>query len=114
MPYPAFSVRNLFVAFLICPFVLTAGCATDNDFLSQLPGFEARSDNIPGLATPLQRKNQIREKAKKGKSVPDHEREIMLGQLLAEYRDSPDQNIRRETVEASDEQNSASEPRCVY
>ena len=76
------------------------GCATDNEFIAKIPLFEARSDKIPGLTPPYDRKKQIQEKGERGAKVPDAEKEILVAQLMVEYRTSPDQNMRREAVDA--------------
>ncbi len=76
------------------------GCATDNEFLAKLPLFEANSDKIPGLTAPRDRKKQIQEKGEKGAKAPDAEKEVLVAQLMVEYRTSPDQNMRREAVDA--------------
>lgn len=78
----------------------SGGCATSSEFFAQLPGFEARSDTVPGLTPPLERRKAIREKGEKGAKAPAAEQDILMGQLLEEYRKSPDKNIRREVVEA--------------
>jgi hypothetical protein len=52
------------------------------------------------VITPAERIASIRLKAANGQSADRLEREILLGQLLNEYRESPDPNIRREVIEA--------------
>ncbi|MDR1964660.1 MAG: HEAT repeat domain-containing protein [Planctomycetaceae bacterium] len=79
---------------------VTSGCAVDNEFLAKMPLFEAKSDKIPGLEPPLQRKKLIRLKGQKGATVSDTEKEILVAQLMFEYRTSPDPNMRRESVDA--------------
>lgn len=86
----------LFAGFLF----LSTGCATTNDHLAKLPGFEAKTDKIPGIMPAQERIKAIRLKGEKGKTAAAYEREILLGQLLAEYKDSPDPLMRRETIEA--------------
>jgi len=76
------------------------GCATDNAFLAKVPLFEARNDKIPGLMSPKERKKLIQEKGEKGAKAPEGEKEILVAQLMVEYRTSPDQNMRREAVDA--------------
>ncbi len=76
------------------------GCATSSDFFSQLPGFEASTDKVPGLMPPLERKKLIRAKGQKGKTAKADEQELLLGQLLEEFRTSPDKSMRREAIEA--------------
>jgi len=76
------------------------GCATDNEFLAKVPFFEARSDKIPGLMSPRERKKLIQEKGERGAKAPEAEKEILVAQLMVEYRTSPDQNMRREAVDA--------------
>ena len=80
--------------------VLLSGCAVENQYLAKLPLFEAKSDVIPGLDPPPQRKKIIREKGIKGASAPEEEREILAAQLVLEYQTSPDPNMRREAVDA--------------
>ena len=80
--------------------LLLSGCAVENQYLAKLPFFEARSDKIPGLDSPHQRKKDIREKGKKGASADASEREILVAQLQYEYQTCPDPNMRREAVDA--------------
>lgn len=78
----------------------SSGCAVDNEFLAKMPLFEAKSDRIPGLLPPLERAKLIRAKGEKGAKAPDSEKEILVAQLMVEYRTSPDSNMRRESVDA--------------
>lgn len=80
--------------------VLLSGCAVDNQYLAKLPLFEAKSDKIPGLDSPHQRKKIIQEKGKKGATANESEREILVAQLVYEYQTCPDPNMRREAVDA--------------
>ena len=80
--------------------VLLSGCAVDNQHIAKLPLFEARSDRIPNLDPPPERKKLIREKGAKGASASEEEREILVAQLVLEYQTSPDPNMRREAVDA--------------
>ena len=80
--------------------VLLSGCAVDNQHIAKLPLFEARSDVIPGLDSPHQRKKTIREKGEKGAKASDAEKEVLVAQLVLEYQTSPDPNMRREAVDA--------------
>jgi HEAT repeat protein len=80
--------------------LITTGCAVDNEFLAKMPLFEARSDKIPGLDPPYERKKQIRLKGEKGATAPDAEKEVIVAQLIVEYQTSPDPNMRREAVDA--------------
>ena len=81
--------------------LLLSGCATHNQHLAKLPFFEAKSDVIPGLDSPHERRNLIREKGKQGARATDSEkREILVAQLWLEYETSPDPNMRREAVDA--------------
>lgn len=81
--------------------LLLSGCvAVDNPTLTKLPFFEARSDTIPGLDSPHQRKKAIQEKGKKGAAASESEREILVAQLMWEYQTCPDPNMRREAVDA--------------
>ncbi len=77
-----------------------SGCATDNEFLAKMPLFEANSDRIPGLTPPRERKKQIELKGQKGATAPDAEKEILVAQLMVEYRTSKDPNMRRAAVDA--------------
>ncbi|MDR1269752.1 MAG: HEAT repeat domain-containing protein [Planctomycetaceae bacterium] len=79
---------------------VTSGCAVDNEFIAKLPLFEAKSDKIPGLEPPWKRKKLIQQKGLQGKTVSDSEKEILVAQLMVEYRTSPDPNMRREAVDA--------------
>jgi hypothetical protein len=80
--------------------ILLSGCATDNQYLAKLPLFETKSDVIPGLDPPHQRKKIIQEKGKQGAAAGKSEREILVAQLVYEYQTSPDSNMRREAVDA--------------
>ena len=79
---------------------LLSGCAVESEFLAKFPLMEARSDKIPGLDSPHQRKKQIREKGAKGATAAEAEKEILVAQLMYEYQTSPDPNMRREAVDA--------------
>jgi len=76
------------------------GCAVDNQYLARLPLFEARSDRIPGLDPPHERRKIIREKGTRGATASEASREILVAQLVHEYQTSPDPNMRREAVDA--------------
>jgi hypothetical protein len=80
--------------------VFLTGCATENEHLAKLPLFEAKSDRIPGLQSPRDRVKQIRLKGEKGAKAKDEEKEILVAQLMVEYRTCPDMNMRREAVDA--------------
>ena len=80
--------------------VLLSGCAVENQHIAKLPFFEAKSDKIPGLDSPHDRKIIIREKGTKGATASEEEREILVAQLVHEYQTSPDPNMRREAVDA--------------
>jgi HEAT repeat protein len=80
--------------------VLLSGCAVENQYLAKLPLFEAKSDVIPGLDSPHQRKKTIQEKGTKGATASESEREILVAQLVHEYQTCPDPNMRREAVDA--------------
>ena len=80
--------------------VLLCGCAVENEHIAKLPLFEAKSDKIPGLDPPHQRKKIIREKGAKGAKASESEKEILVAQLVYEYQTSPDPNMRREAVDA--------------
>ena len=99
MPY--FSQIRIFclLATIICCFGVS-GCATNNEFLLRSRLFPRRSDKIPGLMPPKERTNLIREKGKMGANAPKAEKDILVSQLLTEYRDSPDPNLRREAIDA--------------
>ncbi len=85
---------------IIILLALCTGCAVDNAFLATLPLFEAKSDTIPGLQPPYERLKQIEMKGEKGAKAPDSEKEIIVAQLMTEYRSSPDHNMRRAAVDA--------------
>ena len=76
------------------------GCAVDNAFIAKLPLFEARSDKITDLMPSPERKKLIQLKGEKGAKAPEAEKEILVAQLMVEYRTSADQNMRREAVDA--------------
>jgi hypothetical protein len=80
--------------------LLPTGCAVDNENIAKLPLFEAKSDKIPGLDSPRQRKKIIQEKGTKGAAAADSDKEIIVAQLVLEYQTSPDPNMRREAVDA--------------
>ncbi|MDR2439327.1 MAG: HEAT repeat domain-containing protein [Planctomycetaceae bacterium] len=94
------ALKYFLLLFIGTILFVTSGCAVDNEFIAKLPLFEAKSDNIPGLESPLQRKKQIQLKGQKGTAVSDFEKEILVAQLMVEYRTSPDPNMRREAVDA--------------
>ena len=80
---------------------LSNGCtAVENQYLAKLPFFEAKSDIVPGLDPPSLRKKIIEEKGTKGANAPQDEREILVAQLMYEYKTSPDPNMRRAAVDA--------------
>ena len=81
---------------------MTSGCATDNEFLlkSKCCFFTRRSDKIPGLVSPRERTEIIREKAVKVSEAPLEDRNIVVAQLVHEYKISTDPNIRWEVVKA--------------
>lgn len=85
----------LFIGVLLLP-----GCAVDNEHFMKIPFVRARTDTIPGLDSPFERKKIIREKGKKGASASESEKEILVAQLVYEYQTSPDPNMRREAVDA--------------
>ena len=80
--------------------ILLSGCAVENQYIAKLPGFEAKSDKIPGLDSPHDRKKLIREKGTKGATASEAEKEIYVAQLAYEYQTCPDPNMRREAVDA--------------
>ena len=81
--------------------LLLSGCAAvENPHLAKLPFFDAKSDIVPGLDSPHLRKKIIQEKGKKGATAPHEEREILVAQLMYEYKTSPDPNMRQEAVDA--------------
>lgn len=79
---------------------LCGGCATDNEFLLKCPFNSRRSDKIPGLMPPRERMALIREKANKAVTASEADRDIVVAQLMLEYRASTDQNLRRESIGA--------------
>lgn len=94
------KTRFILPLLVVASSLTAAGCATDNEYIAKLPLFEAYSDKIPGLTPPIERKKQIRLKGEKGAVAPDAEKEILVAQLMVEYRTSPDPNMRREAVDA--------------
>lgn len=87
----------LFIGLLM---LFSSGCAVDNEFLAKMPLFEAKSDRIPGLMPATERRELIRAKGEKGAKTSDQEKEVIVAQLMVEYRTSPDPNMRREAVDA--------------
>lgn len=90
-------------ASLICVMIFSAvlcGCAVENEKWAKYPFFSSRSDKIAGLMSPSERREAIRAKGEKGKKATAEEREILLAQLLEEYKTNPDPNLRRDAVEA--------------
>ncbi|MDR2115559.1 MAG: HEAT repeat domain-containing protein [Planctomycetaceae bacterium] len=94
------ALKYFLLLFIGTILLVISGCAVDNEFIAKLPLFEAKSDKIPGLETPAKRKELIWLKGHKGASVSDTEKEILVAQLMVEYRTSPDPNLRREAVDA--------------
>lgn len=93
-------MKHFLLIFLGISMAVTSGCATDNEFLAKMPLFEAYSDKIPGLLSPVERKKQIRLKGEKGAKAPAAEQELLVAQLMSEYWTAPDPNMRREAVDA--------------
>ena len=95
-------------SFLLCGICLLAvlsGCstpfiATDNEFLLRFPGTERRSDKIAGVLTPNDRRKLIEEKGEKGASAGVNEKEVLVFQLMQEYKRSTDPIIRRAAIDA--------------
>ncbi|MDR2756034.1 MAG: HEAT repeat domain-containing protein [Planctomycetaceae bacterium] len=94
------ALKYFLLLFIGIILFVTSGCAVDNEFIAKLPLFEAKSDKIPGLESPLQRKKVIQLKGQRGAAASDFEKEILVAQLMVEYRTSPDPNMRREAVDA--------------
>ena len=80
--------------------LLLSGCAVENEHLAKLPLFDPKTDKIPGLDSPHQRKEIIQKKGAKGATASESEKEILVAQLMYEYQTSPDPNMRREAVDA--------------
>ncbi|MGL6225314.1 MAG: HEAT repeat domain-containing protein [Thermoguttaceae bacterium] len=77
------------------------GCATDNEWLIKHSCiFERRSDKIPGLMSPRDRMKLIQQKAKNAQNASATDRNIVVAQLVCEYQDSTDPNMRREAITA--------------
>lgn len=74
--------------------------ATDNEFLLKLPGTERRSDKVEGVLRPWERRELIAEKGEKGANASKEEKQILVFQLMEEYKKSKDPSIRRSAVEA--------------
>lgn len=68
--------------------------------MAKMPLFEARSDKIPGLMPSEERRDLIRKKGQMGAKAPEQEKALLIKQLMDEYTTSPDQNMRREAVDA--------------
>lgn len=95
---PVLMYRPFFL--LLVAALFTLGCQKSNLNLAKLSFFEARSDKIPGLITPQERIRLIAEKGKNGAAAKDHEKDILVAQLIVEYRTSLDPNVRRASVDA--------------
>ena len=76
------------------------GCATDNEFLVNRMHFPRKSDKIPGLVSPRERSEIIRQKADAVEEGSATDREIIVAQLVLEYRESGDPNIRKDCMAA--------------
>ncbi|MDR3181867.1 MAG: HEAT repeat domain-containing protein [Planctomycetaceae bacterium] len=94
------QLKALLYSLTMFPLFLFSGCAVDNEYIAKLPLFEAKSDKIPGLDPPYERKKLIREKGEKGAKADAASQEILSAQLMLEYQTSPDPNMRREAVDA--------------
>lgn len=94
--------NSIFIKVCLCAvaLMLASGCATDNEFLLKCTLIPRRSDKIPGLMPPHERTELVREKGKKGANASPREKEVLVAQLIEEYRNSPDANLRRESVNA--------------
>lgn len=99
--------KNLvvFTWFLLIAATGSVGCstpfmATDNEFLLKLPGTERRSDKIEGVLRPWERRELIAEKGEKGARAKKEEKDILVFQLMEEYKKSNDPSIRRSAIEA--------------
>ena len=96
------------LVFLLCAQVFLAvlpGCstpfiATDNEILLRFPGTERRSDKIAGVLTPKDRRELIEEKGEKGAHAGVDEKEVLVFQLMQEYKRSTDPIIRRAAIDA--------------
>jgi hypothetical protein len=97
---PVSFVQLLIASVLFLGTVGLTGCATHQQAFVGLPFFEAKSDTIPGLLTPEERKEKIREKIAKGSEESPQVQEMVARQMLREYRSVPDPIIRRQIVES--------------
>jgi len=78
-----------------------SGCTSfDHQLTADFPFIVAKDDVIPGLDPPHLRRKLIREKGVRGIAAPEAEREVLVVQLMHEYKTSPDPNMRREAVDA--------------
>jgi hypothetical protein len=93
-------MKTILYSLTILSLFIISGCAVDNEYIAKLPLFEAKSDKIPGLDPPYQRKKVIREKGERGAKADAATQEILAAQLMLEFQTSPDPNMRRETVDA--------------
>lgn len=76
------------------------GCATNNEFLLKCPFYWRKSDKIPGLVPPDQRAKIIQEKANKAATASPGERDVVVAQLVLEFHDAVDPNIRKDAIAA--------------
>ncbi|MGL6197209.1 MAG: HEAT repeat domain-containing protein [Thermoguttaceae bacterium] len=89
------------IIYVVFSTVLVLGCATNNEYLIKHSCFFTRkSDKIPGLIPPNERAKIIREKAERAQNASERERELVIAQLVTEYKSSSDPNMRREAVAA--------------
>ena len=92
-----------FFLYILVPLFLAglSGCATDNEFIQKHSClFPRKSDKIPGLVQPWARAELIRQKATKVREGSLRDRDIVVAQLVHEYKTSVDPNIRWEAIKA--------------
>ena len=93
-------IKTLFPLSIGLAMLLTGCRSVENEAFTKLPFFTAKSDSIPGLVSPHDRKKLIQEKGEKGAKANELEKEILVAQLVYEYQTTPDPNMRREAVDA--------------
>ena len=93
-------IKNLFPLFAGLAVLLTGCHALNDQFFAKVPFLPVKTDHVPGLDAPNQRKKEIQRKGEKGAIASEAEKEILVAQLVYEYQTSPDPNMRREAVDA--------------
>lgn len=107
------QIKHCFLLLSVFLGGLALGCAVDNEFMAKLPGFEARSDKIPGLLPARERIEILRNKGEVGRKAPPEEQAVLLAQLMHEYETAPAMNLKREAVDAMGKIQHADQYACL-